>query len=65
MNNTLTRYLVTVEFDGGSVAWTRAGGWLTTRGRAEPLDENEADALVKLLEKTCPGARIEKIEVSA
>lgn len=59
------RYLVTVEFDGGSIAWTRAGGWLTTRDRAEPLPELDADELVQLLEKTCPGATVEKIAVSA
>lgn len=63
---TETRYLVTVEFPGSStIVWTRAGGWLTTRARADALLAADADALVEILSKTCPGSRIERIEVQA
>lgn len=58
------RYLVTVEFPGSaSIAWTRSGGWITTRDRADALLASDADALVEVLTRTCPGSRIEKIEV--
>lgn len=60
------RYLVTVEFPGSSsIVWTRAGGWLTTRDRADALPAADADALVEVLVATCPGSRIEKIEVQS
>ena len=60
------RYYVVVEFPGSpSIVWTRAGGWLTTRDRADALPAADADALTDLLRKTCPGSRIERIEVDA
>lgn len=63
---TETRYLVTVEFPGSSsIVWTRSGGWLTTRDRADALTSSDADSLTDLLRKTCPGSRIERIEVDA
>lgn len=60
------RYLVTVEFpESSSIVWTRSGGWLTTRDRADALPAVEADALIEILSRTCPGSRIERIEVES
>lgn len=63
---TETRYYVTVEFpDSPSIIWTRAGGWLTTRDRADALTASDADALTDILRRSCPGSRIERIEVES